>query len=152
MPTSAYWAETATLTVEEGDDEIPVGALQNVSISASAEHVELWSMDTILREGVKRREASIDVEFEVAAFDEEFAQRWMGGGTGASTSIEDTSDVTLFTVSSTIEADDDEGNDLTVEVEDVYIDEMPIYDAQMGEWIMQNVTGNGKQISVEVPA
>ena len=146
MTEKAYFGDSMTLSVDDPDaGAVPVAGLQSVSVSLSAEHVELFTADSIKREAVKKRELSIPVEIEYAKFDETFAQWWMGVSS-ASATIEDTSDVALFSIDGELTSSDG-ATTLEVSVDDVYFEEMPIWESEEGEFVSQNLSGTGKDVS-----
>lgn len=152
MSAQPYFGDSMTMTVTDpqGGDDVPVAGLQSVSFMLSAEHVELFTSDSIERESVKKRELSIPVEAEYAKFDATFAQWWMSGGESAATSVSDTSDVAEFAIDGTITSADG-STTIEVTVEDTYFEELPIFEASEGEFIAQSISGTGKTVSNFAP-
>ncbi|AHG00923.1 hypothetical protein HALLA_12125 [Halostagnicola larsenii XH-48] len=151
MAAEPYFGDSMTLSVTDPQDgDVPVAGLQSVSVMLSAEHIELFTADSIKRESVKKRELSVPVEVEYAKFDETFAQWWMGV-TSAGSSIEDTSDVALFSIEGTITS---ANGDTTLEgsIDDVYFEEMPLWEASEGEFVSQSLSGTGADVSNFAPA
>ena len=147
--TDAYYADDLTLTVNDSaGTEIAVAGLKGVTIELEAEHIELFTTDSIEREAVKKRELSVPIEIEWALWDEAFVQAWMAGDSTATgqTTVADTSDVAIFDIDGTVTSVDG-SKTLQVTVEDVYFESFPVWDAQEGEFIMQNASGTGKTIS-----
>lgn len=141
-----YFGDSMTLTVTAPDaTDVPVGGLQGVTFQLSADHIELFTADSIEREAVKKRELSIPVEIEYAKFDETFAQWWMGV-TATAASVTDTSDVALFTIDGTITSADG-STTLEATVQDVYFEDLPLFESQEGEFIAQSLSGTGKTVS-----
>lgn len=139
-----------TLSIEEddGSTSIPVAGLQSVSLMLSAEHIELFTADSIEREAVKKRELSIPVEIEYAKWDEAFGQWWMAGGASSTaTSVTDTSDVTTFSINTANVTSADGSTELQVTVDEIYFEELPIFESQEGEFISQSISGTGKTVS-----
>jgi len=152
MPTDRYWGEDATLTVAHEDGTaVVVGMARNVSIRAAAEHVELYTPESILRQDVKRREVAIIVEMEFVEFDEDFAQMWLAGSSTGTTTITDDSDVALFDVTLEMDMTDHTGvaNDESLKAiaEDVHFPEMPLVTLAQGEYVAHNVSGRGKSVT-----
>lgn len=146
MTAKSYFGDSMTLSVNDPDGgSVPVAGLQSVSFQLSAEHVELFTADSIRRDEVKKRELSIPVEIEFAKFDETFAQWWMGVESAAA-EIADTSDVALFEISGEITSSD---GDTTKEatVEEVYFEDLPLWESSEGEFISQNISGVGAWVS-----
>ena len=146
MAAEPYFGDSMTLNVQAPDGTaVPVAGLQSVSFMMEAEHIELFTADSIEWETVKKRELRIPVEIEYAKFDETFAQWWMGV-TAQSASITDTSDVAFFTIDGQISpANGGDAREATVE--NVYFDEMPLWEANEGEFISQNLSGTGQTVS-----
>lgn len=143
-----WWGETMTMGAETSGDatSVPVAGLQNVSISASGEHTSLYTADSVLREAVRKGQMEVTVEFEYAKWDAGFVKEWLNGSSGTSTTIADTSEVKLFDITGTVT--NDQGDDLAVEVTDVYFEELDVFDASMGEFISQNQSGTGKNVNL----
>ena len=136
-----------TLSAEtDGETNTPVAGVQSVNISASGEHTTLFTADSVLREDVRRGQMEVSVEFEVAKWDAEFAKQWLGAGEGSGTTIEDDSEVPLFTITGTIE--NAQGDELAVEVQEVFFEELDVFQAEMGEFISLNQSGTGKNMSI----
>lgn len=152
MAEQPYFADSMTLTVTapDGTADVPVAGLQSVTFRLSAEHVELFTADSIEREDVKKRELSIPVEIEYAKFDETFATWWMDPDAGSETSVQDTSEVALFAIDGTLTSADG-STTLEATVDDVYFEELPIWEASEGEFVSQNLSGTGKTISNFAP-
>ncbi|QLG62832.1 hypothetical protein [Halorarum salinum] len=151
MAAQAYFGDSMTLTVTapDGSTDVPVAGLQGVSFMLSAEHIELFTADSIEWEAVKKRELRIPTEVEYAKFDESFAQWWMGVDS-AGTSVEDTSDVAFFQIDGTITSSDGSST-IEATVDDVYFEELPLFEAEEGEWIAQSLSGTGKTVSNFAP-
>lgn len=136
-----------TLSAETEDaTNVPVAGLQGVNIGVTAEHTELFTADSILREDVRKAQAGVPVEFETAKWDATFVKQWLGGGTGESFSIEDTSEVTLFNITGSVF--NDEGDEFEAEATDVYFEELDVFDASMGEFISKSQSGTGKDVNI----
>ncbi len=141
-----WWGETMAITVEVDSTAVNVGGAQSVSISPSGEHTNLFTSDSVLREDVRRGNMLVDVSFEYAKWGSEFVKQWLGGGTGEKLTIEDTSEVTQFTFTGTIE--NGQGDTLEVEVVNVDFEELDIFEASMGEFISQNQSGTGDNVNI----
>lgn len=149
MTAQPYFGDTMTMTVTAPDDatDIPVAGLKGVTLMLSAEHVKLYTADSIERESVKKRELETPVEIEYAKWDEAFAQWWMAGDAGSTaTSVTDTSDVSKFTIDGTVTSADGTTT-LQATVQDVFFEEFPLWDASEGEFISQNISGEGRTVS-----
>lgn len=138
---------TATITTNDAIPvTVPVGSLKQVQVTVEAEHVELTSADTILREDVAKRNLNVSVVVGVAAFDDTFVKEWLGGSGAAAGSPTDDNTVAKFDVVGTITSPG--GTTLQATVEDVYFPSLPVMDAQEGNWVQHNVEGDGKTITV----
>lgn len=150
MASETYFADDATLTVEDDGgtpSSIPVAELKGVTIEISADHVTLFSGDSIERSTVKKREVEVPVEISVAAFDIQLMQGWLAGdSTTTATSLTDTTDVALYTITGTFD-NIGGGSTMTVKVDDVYFETMPVMSADEGEFIVKELSGTGSTIS-----
>ena len=150
MSAQRYFGDDMALKIETTagtPTEIVVASLKGVTVTLSAEHVDLYSADSIEREDVKKRQLEVPVEVSIAAFDVALMQGWMAGdSTTTATSVTDTSDVATFTLTGTLTPAGG-GSDLKAVVEEVYFPEMPVMDASEGEWVVHDLSGKGKTIS-----
>lgn len=138
---------TATITTNDAVPvSVPVGSLKQVQVILTAEHIELDSADTILREDVAKRNLNVDVVVGVAAFDTTMVREWMGGGGAAAASPADDNTVAEFDVVGTLTSPG--GTTITATVEDVYFPQMPVMDAQEGQWVQHNLDGDGRTITI----
>lgn len=150
MAEESFFGDSMTITLETDEDtptDITVGAAKSVAITVTAEHVELTSADTILREDVAKRDLSVDVTVGFAAFDMSLVEEWLGGGEGNATSPTDTSDVAQFSLEGEITAAGG-GTTHTATVSGVYFPSVPVFDAAEGEWVTKEVDGDGKTITL----
>jgi hypothetical protein len=151
MAEEIYFADDATLTVEDDastPSSIAVGELKGVTIELTADHVTLFSGDSIERSAVKKREAEIPVEISVAAFDVQLMQGWLAGDSTATgtTSLTDTTDVAEYTITGEF-TNIGGGSTVTVTVEGVYFETMPAFTADEGEFIVKDLSGTGSTVS-----
>jgi len=148
MPNNTYHGDdmTITLKTEDGTD-VNVGEAKGVTVTPTAEHNELYSADSIKRSAVKRREAKVNVEIEVAAWDVEMIKQWLGGDGTSSSTFEDSTDPQLFNLVGTV-TPSDSGTDLEADVTGVYFEEMPVFDASEEEWVTESLSGTGADVTV----
>jgi len=151
MAAEIFFSDDATLSVaDSGGTSLDVVAeLKGVTFELTADHVTLYSGDSIERSAVKKRELEIPVEISVAAFDPEFAQLWMEGDSTAATpgtSVTDTTDVAEFELTGTFTTVGG-GTTYDVTVEGVYFETMPVFGSEEGEFIVWDISGTGKTIS-----
>lgn len=149
MAAENYFADTMTATIQTEDAvpvSIPVGSLKQVTVTVEAEHVELTSADTILREDVAKRNLNVSVNAGVAAFDTTIVQEWLGGDGPAATSPVDDNSVATFELVGTITSSD--GTTIQATVSGLYFPSLPVMDAQEGNWVQHNYEGDGATISL----
>jgi hypothetical protein len=149
MAAERYFGDSMTVTIDTEDTSpvsVPVGSLQQVQIIANAEHVELTSADTTKRDDVAKRNFGVDVTVGVAAFDMTIVEEWLGGDGSSSSSYTDDNSVALFTVAGSVTGSD--GTTHTATVDGVYFPQMPIIDAQEGQWVRHNVQGDGADVTI----
>lgn len=155
MPTERYFGDDMTLTfqTEANSNSLTAAKLRGVTITVTANHQEFYSADSVKREDVKRRELAVEVEIEYAQFNEDVAQYWLqGDDSTTSTSINDTSDVTLFNLTGEVNQTDHTGSSgdesLKAVVSEIHFEEMPVFDSQEGEYLAQNLTGRGSDVTL----
>jgi hypothetical protein len=149
MAAENWFADTMTATVETEDSSpvsVPVGSFKQVTISAEADHVELYSADTIEREQVNKRAFKVNVNAGVAAFDNTFIEEWLGGDGPSSTSLTDDNSVATFDLEGSITSA--AGTTYTATVTGLYFPTLPIMDAQEGAWVQHNYQGTGSAVSI----
>lgn len=149
MAAEKYFADSMTAAIQTEDGSpisIPVGSLKQVTITVDAEHVELTSADTILREAVAKRNLSVPVTAGVAAFDPVIIQEWLGGSGTAASSPTDDNTVAEFQIVGSITSES--ATTITATVTGLYFPSLPVMDAQEGQWIQHNYEGDGKTISI----
>jgi hypothetical protein len=149
MAAENWFGDTMTISVQTNDSSpvtVPVGSAKQVQVILQADHIELGSADTILREAVAKRNFRVPVTITIAAFDDTWAQEWLGGDGSAATSVTDDHTVAQFDITGTITSED--GTTENVTVEDVYVPQLPVMDANEGQWIAHQISGTGKSISL----
>lgn len=149
MAAENYFADTMTATVQTEDTtpvQIPVGSLKQVTVTVEAEHVELTSADTILREDVAKRNLNVSVNAGVAAFDSTIVREWLGGEGAAANSPVDDNSVAKFQLVGSITSSN--GNTIQATVTGLYFPSLPVMDAQEGQWVQHNYEGDGKTITI----
>lgn len=148
MAEKKYFGDDMTISMTtEGGTTINIGEAKGVTVTPNAEHVEMYSADSIKRSDVKRREFSVDVEIEIASWDVAMIQQWLGGSGASSTSVVDTTDPQLFSITGEVTPSDGSTN-LKAVVDGVYFDEIPAFDASEGEWVTNNPSGVGKDLTL----
>jgi len=149
MAAEVFFSDDATLTVNDSADTglDVVAELKGVTFELTADHVTLFSGDSIERSAVKKRELEIPVDISVAAFDPAFAQAWMAGdSTTTATSVTDTTDVAEFNLTGTFTTVGG-GTTYDVEIDGVYFETLPMFGADEGEFIVWDISGTGKTVS-----
>jgi len=143
----AIFSNGLVLTVENpaDDSEIPVAGVRDYSINGGYEHSELYTLDSVNREAVKRYEHNVAVEITYAKFSMEFAQEWLGGEGATATASQDSTDPMKFNLSS-VSPSESNGFERTVEVTDVVFPEFPIVEATYGEFEEYSISGSGRTI------
>jgi hypothetical protein len=149
MAAEVFFSDDATLSVADSADTglDVVGELKGVTFELTADHVTLYSGDSIERSAVKKRELEIPVDISVAAFDPAFAQAWMAGdSTTTNTSVTDTTDVAEFNLTGTFTTVGG-GTTYDAEIGGVYFDTLPMFGAEEGEFIVWDISGTGQTVS-----
>jgi len=154
MPTNRFFGDDiATFKVEINSTTVTAGKVRDVSIRAEADHVELFTTDSVTRDDVKRREVAVICEFTVVEFNEEVAQYWLdGSGSSTSTTVSDDTNVAEYTV--TVEQNmTDHTNtagdeSLKAVVDNVHFDEMPLIDLAEGEYNEHDLSGRGDGVTL----
>jgi hypothetical protein len=154
MSSNRYFGDDiATFSVEIDSTTVTAGKVKDVSITASGEHTNLFSADSVKRQEVKRSEVTIDVEFTVVEFNEELAQYWLQGDSSTtSTNINDDSNVAQFDVTIEQNMTDHSGESgdesLKAVVNGVDFPEMPILELAEGEFNEHSFSGTGTGVTV----
>lgn len=152
MAAENFFSDTMSATTFETEDSapvtIPVGSLKQVTITVEAEHIELTSADTILREDVAKRNLNVSVNAGVAAFDDTIIQEWLGGDGTAATSPTDDNSVATFQLQGQVTSSASSPSTIDATVTGLYFPSLPVMDAQEGQWITHNYQGDGKTISL----
>lgn len=150
MAEENWFGDSMTATVTKTDPTtprtVPVGSLKQVQITVEAEHVELTSADTILREDVAKRNLNVGVVVGVAAFDAQMVREWLGGDGAAAASPADNNSVAKFDIVGSITSPG--GTTIEATVEDVYFPSLPVMDAQEGNWVQHNLEGDGATVTI----
>ncbi|MDX1744982.1 MAG: hypothetical protein R3324_03515 [Halobacteriales archaeon] len=149
MAAENFFGDSMTLSVDTTDGtpvSVPVGSLQQVQITVSADHVELTSADTILREDVAKRNLNVGIIAGVAAFDMTIVEEWLGGDNASSSSPTDDNTVATFTLVGTITSPG--GTTHTATVDEVYFPSLPVMNATAGQWVQHNIEGDGQTITI----
>lgn len=151
MPTNRYFFDEGTLTLEIDSTELVAAEARNITIEAEAEHVRFFGPDSILQQDVKRREAGVPVDIEIAEFDEQIAQYWLGGDGTTSSSFNDSSHVAQFDLTVEQNMTDHTGEtgdeSLKAVVTDVDFPSIPLVDGTEGEYLAHNFSGQGVDVT-----
>lgn len=143
----AVWSNDLVLTIEDPADDstIVVGGIRDVQITPGYEHTDLYTIDSVNREAVKRYEHDVQVEITYAKFSFEFVQEWLGGPGATATASQDSSDPMKFNIETVTETEDGTA-ERTVQVTDVVFAEFPIQSATYGEFEEYDLSGSGRTI------
>lgn len=151
MPDS-YWFDDAVLTAFETDaatpTSIPVAGLQEVAITPSVSIEQLYTGDSIKIEEQKQHEFSVGVTIGFSKWDPAFAEQWLGGaGSTSTTTMTDTSDPQKFAINTFDPVSVGGGTTITIGVEGITFEEMPLFDGSRGEYIQWDLEGTGEDIT-----
>lgn len=143
----AVWSNSGVITFEDpaDDSEILVAGFREISMTASYEHSEFYTMDSTLREAAKRYEHNVAVEVTYANFSLEFVQEWLGGPGATATGSQDDSDPMKYNIER-VTPSADGTFERTTTVEDVIFPDMPLDDATYGEFEEYSISGSGRQV------
>jgi hypothetical protein len=147
MAEDAIWSGAGVLTVENSSGTaVNIAGIQDATITPAYEHEELYTLDSTLRETVKRYEHNVNVEITYAKFDPTAVQEWLGGEGSTATASQDTNDPALFNIEDVATSADGE-YERTVVADKVVFPEFPIKSASYGEYEEWDLTGSGREIS-----
>jgi hypothetical protein len=151
MANEAYWLDDfATLDLETGEatpTSTPVAGIQNVTIIPSVSVEQLYTGDSIKIDAQKQHEFSVDVSIGYSKWDPVVAEQWLGGGGGTSAnSLTDTSDPQKYQITGEFDSVND-NTTLSVTVEGITFEEMPIIDASRGEYVQWDLEGVGEDMT-----
>jgi len=143
----AMWSNSLALTVNDpaDDSEILAAGVREYTITPGYEHTQLYTLDSVNREAVKRYEHDVAVEITYAKFSLEFAQEWLGGEGATATASQDSSDPMKFNLVS-VTPSADGGFERTTEVTDVVFPEFPLDQASYGEFEEYSLSGTGRTV------
>jgi len=141
------WSGAAAITIEDpaDDSEILVAGIRDYSVTPSYEHTELYTLDSVNREAVKRYEHNVAVEITYAKFSLEFAQEWLGGEGSTATASQDDDDPMKFNITN-VQQSSDGGFERTTEVTDVVFPEFPFDQVTYGEFGEYDLSGSGRTV------
>jgi len=151
MP-EAYWLDqisdgTFSVTTTSGGTNYVAG-VQSVAISGETTVERLFTVDSITVEAQKQHETTVDIEVGASLWDSTFVKQWLGGGGGTTnTSIEDTSDLQKFKLEVVTDSVAG-GTTVTITVDNITFESMPVLDASRGEYVEWNPSGTGTTLSV----
>lgn len=144
---SAMWSGSAAITFEDpaDDSEILVAGIREYSVTPGYEHTDLYTLDSVNREAVKRYEHDVSVEVTYAKFSIEFAQEWLGGEGATATASQDDSDPMKFNIEN-VHPSEGGGFERTVQVTDVVFPEFPLDQVSYGEFEEYSLSGSGRTV------
>jgi hypothetical protein len=146
MAAEAYWADTATLSLETGSaTSVPVAGLQGLIVVPSVSIEKLYTGDSIKIDQQQQHEFMVQVDIDISKWDLELYQQWLGGEGASSPSMADTSDPEKFTATGDFESVGGT-NAYTWEVSGITFEEMPLLDFSRGEFIEKNLSGEGEDL------
>ncbi len=156
MPTEIYFGDDVTISAQIDGNGVTIGKARSAMVRAEADHVELFTTASVTRDEVKRREVSIIVELEFVQFNEDIAQYWLSGdGTTTSTTLTDDTNVATFQVTIEHLMTDHTGStgdeSLKAVIDNVHFPEMPLINAQEGEYAVKSLTGRGDGVTFTKP-
>lgn len=143
----AMWSGSAVITFEDpaDDSEILVAGIREYNVTPGYEHTDLYTLDSVNREAVKRYEHDVSVEVTYAKFSIEFAQEWLGGEGATATASQDDSDPMKFNIEN-VHPSEDGGFERTVQVTDVVFPEFPLDQVSYGEFEEYSLSGSGRTV------
>ena len=142
-----YQLQDATIDIETAEGTaVALAGLTEASITPSVTIEQLYTGDTIKIEDQMQSEFSVQVDITVARWDEELAKEWLGGDGSSATSMTDTAQPAKFEVTGTL--DSHGGTDeLSIVVEGVTFEEMPLADLSQGEFQEISLSGTGEDLT-----
>ena len=159
MAATSFFGDTVTVTFETSASvALTVGVLKGVEIIAEWEHVELFGQDSVFREDVARKNASVSVKASFAKFHPNIIGKILGTegadldiDGGASTGdtqgqIIDSNTVPLFDLQGDLTGKNSE--DYIGKVTNVYFENAP-FTAPDGEYTQVDLTGKGDKMYLQ---
>lgn len=138
-------AAVLTFTDPADDSDILFAGVRDYNIGAVYEEAELYTLDSVFKEHVKRYEHDVPVEITYAKFSLEFAQQWLGGEGATATSSQDDTDPMKFDLE-TVTPSADGGFERTTAVEDITFPELPLDNVTYGEFEEYDISGSGRKV------
>lgn len=154
MPSDLFYFDEGTLTVTVNGTDITAAEARGITMTPAADHNRFTGPDSILVQEKKRSNFRVDVEMEIAEFDEVMLQTWLQGNatpdaqagvTTTSTTVNDDHGVADFNV--TAEQPMTSGDyKLKAVAVDTDFPEMPAIDGTEGEYSTRQLTGQANEI------
>lgn len=158
MAQTSFFFDFMTVEFKQGSTTLSVGVLQDVTITAGVEHVELYGAGSIKREDVVRRKLSVDVSCKTAKFHPNVLGYWMGtrnadkdidgaakiGSTQGQ--VTDSNTVVLFTLTGTLTGKNAEA--FKAKASNVYFENIN-FGGSAGEYCSLDLKGKGDDFTIE---
>lgn len=154
MAEKAYWGDTMTLSTYEtsAGTSLNVGVLQNVEIVPAFQTMEyLYGAESVKYDTEKQGEFQVTVTVGASKWDVVTIQQFLGGSGSSSTGLVDTSDPALFNITGEVTPADGTGTNLIAQVTRCSTSEMPVFTASRNEFIQNDITFTGQDITVTGP-
>lgn len=137
----------ATLTVEtSGATETAVGGITDFTVTTSVEIERLETADSIKVVDQLQHGHRVEVEIEFMFWDGDFAAQWLGGDGSTGTSMADTTSPQEYTLNATLPSRDG-SNEISMTVEGITFEEIPLVEASDGEYVSWNLSGTGTDVT-----
>lgn len=156
MTAYSFFANSASLEVKAGATAVTVAALKGVTMTPRFEIVDLYGMESALRQAVVKHSMKVDVECKYAMWDPDtdniMAAVLMGDAQATTNpaTINDTATyrntLGLFTITATVK-DTTLAKTLTATAWDVYFDSVP-FEFNENEFMVRNLKGTAKSFSL----
>ncbi len=156
MTTYSWFANSAALQILQGATAVSIAALKGVTITPRFEIVDLYGMESVLRQAVVKHSMKVDIECKYAMWDPDTDSIMAGvlmGNAAATTNpatVDDTATyrntLGLFTITATIK-DTTLAKTLTATAWEVYFDSVP-YEFNENEFMVRNLKGTAKSFSL----
>jgi len=139
---------TLTLETDEGTPQsTPVALVQDVEITLTSSHEDLFTADSTKREDVLRHSQMVNVSIGFVGWDGEFAKQVLGGSGGTSgTSLADDSSPQRFMLTATFPSRNN-ANEIDVTVEGITFEEIPLFSGSSGEFTTWEIEGTGEDVT-----
>jgi len=148
-----FFGNRATINVKDGAETTALAVIKGWEFTVGFEHIENYGMDSILREGVARVKAKVNVKIKAGKFNPTVASWFLMkvlNPAGADGTLADTNDVALFEIEGEVTTGGTSPTRLKAVVSDCYFESVPFVGSE-NQWMVWDLSAVGKTIAFSNP-